>query len=83
MTKSIIITYDEADEGFLMTLLQKIKVRTAVLNTQIDEAPLKKGKMSAFEAEQNRKDILAATIELDNNEFHKVSQDELYNLVNQ
>jgi hypothetical protein len=83
MTKSIIITYDEADEGFLMTLLQKIKVRTAVLNTQIDEAPLKKGKMNEFEAEQNRKDILAATVELDNNEFHKVSQDELYNLINQ
>jgi hypothetical protein len=83
MTKSIIITYDEADEGFLMTLLQKIKVKTAVLNTQIDEASLKKGQMSEFEAEQNRKDILAATIELDNNEFHKVSQDELYNLINQ
>ena len=28
MTKSIIITYNEADEGFLMTLFKKFKIKT-------------------------------------------------------
>ncbi len=28
MTKSIVVTYDEADENFLLTLLNKIKVKT-------------------------------------------------------
>lgn len=38
MTKSIIITYKEADENFLMTFLKKMKVKTSVVsNSDSDE----------------------------------------------
>ena len=34
MTKSIIITYDEADESFLMAFFKKIKVRTETIGPE-------------------------------------------------
>lgn len=40
MTKSIIITYDESDESFLMTLFNKFKIKTqptTIVTTHADE----------------------------------------------
>ena len=65
MTKSIVVTYDEADESFLLTLLQRIKVKTSVFEPKTEG-------MNAFmtnkarENDVNRLEILAATKELDN-----------------
>ncbi len=46
MTKSIIITYDESDESFLMTLFNRFKIKTKPaenVTTHIDEdLPLSK-----------------------------------------
>ena len=76
MTKSIIVTYDEADENILMTLLRKIKAKTEVLE------PKKDAKTTTIDQAQNRLDILAATAELDNKVFDKIAQEDLYELIN-
>jgi hypothetical protein len=76
MTKSIIVTYDDADENILMTLLKKIKAKTEALDTK------SVSKMSTIDQAQNRLDILAATAELDNKVFHKIAQEDLYELIN-
>jgi hypothetical protein len=75
MTKSIIVTYDDADENILMTLLKKIKAKTEVLDS-------KKVSKRTIDQEQNRIEILAATVELDNKVFHKIAQEDLYELIN-
>jgi hypothetical protein len=76
MTKSIIVTYDEADENILMTLLKKIKAKTEMLDTKTVS------KTNPIDQAQNRLDILAATVELDNKMFHKIAQEDLYALIN-
>ncbi len=76
MTKSIIVTYDEADENILMTLLKKIKAKTEVLETK------KGAKATQIDQVKNRLEILAATAELDNKVFHKISKEDLYELIN-
>jgi hypothetical protein len=76
MTKSIIVTYDEADEPILMTLLKKIKAKTEALEMK------KVSKTSSIDRTQNRLEILAATVELDNKVFHKIAQEDLYELIN-
>lgn len=75
MTKSIIVTYEEADENFLMTLLNRIRVKTEVLETK------SVSKTTDIDVEVNRMEILAAIDELDNKVYHKVTQEELYDLV--
>ncbi len=72
MTKSIIVTYDEADENILMTLLKKIKAQTEFLDTP------KVSKSTPIDHVQNRLEILAATVELDNKIFHEMAQEDLY-----
>ena len=37
MTKSIQITFSDADESFLMTLFKKLKVKTKKIETQSDD----------------------------------------------
>jgi hypothetical protein len=76
MTKSIIVTYDDADENILMTLLRKIKAKTELLETK------SVSKADTIDHEQNRVEILAATVELDNKMFHKIAQEDLYSLLN-
>lgn len=76
MTKSIIVTYDEANENILMTLLKKIKAKTEILDTKTVS------KTTPIDQAQNRLDILAATVELDNKMFHKIAQEDLYALIN-
>jgi hypothetical protein len=71
MTKSIIITYDEADENFLMTFFKKLKVKTKVLETKPE---------NDLDSTNNRKEILESVVELDNKVFQEVSQEELYQL---
>ncbi len=51
MTKSIIITYNEADEGFLMTLFKRFKIKTQAAE------PLK------VEDRQPKEEILAGLME--------------------
>jgi hypothetical protein len=75
MTKSIIVTYDDADESILMNLLKKIKAKTEVLDA-------KKMSKISIDQEQNRIEILAATAELDNQVFHKITKEDLYELIN-
>jgi hypothetical protein len=75
MTKSIIVTYDEADENILMTLLRKIKAKTEVLETK------KASKATNIDQAQNRLEILAATAELDSKVFHKITQEDLHELI--
>jgi hypothetical protein len=77
MTKSIIVTYEEADENFLMTLLNRIRVKTEILETPTVS------KITYIDAENNRMEILAAIDELDNKVYHKVTQEELYDLITQ
>jgi hypothetical protein len=76
MTKSIIVTYDDADENILMTLLKKIRAKTEVLETQ------KVSKASDVDVQTNRMEILTATAELDNKVFQKITQEDLYELIN-
>ena len=75
MTKSIIVTYEEADENFLITLLNRIRVKTEVLETKTVS------KIADIDVEANRKEILTAIDELDNKVYHKVTQEELYDLI--
>lgn len=75
MTKSIIVTYEEADENFLMTLLNRIRVKTEVLETK------NVSKTTDIDIETNRAEILAAMAEFDNKVYHKVTQEELYDLI--
>jgi arginine/lysine/ornithine decarboxylase len=75
MTESIIVTYEEADENFLMTLLNRIRVKTEVFET------MTVAKTMDIDADANRTEILAAMAELDNKVYHKVTQEELYDLI--
>ena len=80
MTKSIVVTYDEADESFLLTLLQKIKVKTTVFEPKTGATPLSVANKIS-ENDLNRLEILAATKELDNKISYEITQEDLYNLI--
>jgi hypothetical protein len=80
MTKSIVVTYDEADESFLLTLLNKIKVKTSVFEPKAAKANVSIAN-KPDEKEVNRLEILAAIKELDDKKFYEIAQEDLYNLI--
>jgi hypothetical protein len=80
MTKSILVTYEEADESFLLTLLNKIKVKTTILDPEMEEKRAFKAKKTTLD-ELNRLEILAATKELENKIFTEISQEDLHHLI--
>ena len=67
MTKSIIITYSEADESFLMTLFKRFKIK-------IQEVQSPNG-------DKDNDKLMEARLQMDNKEYQEVSMDELYQLI--